>query len=70
MKNEGEQYYRNAPKGVQFMMRFIAMLVVVIILTAIAKGLSWALGADFTDMLIVVFFASSVMASMKRSIHK
>ncbi len=68
--DEGEQYYRNAPKGVQFMMRFIAMLVVVIILTATAKGLSWALGTSFTDMLIVVFFSSHVLRDVKGSLHK
>lgn len=70
MSDEGEKYYRNAPKSVQFAMRLTATLIIVVTLTAIAKGLSWALGADFTDMLLVVFFTSSVMASMKRNINK
>ena len=68
--DEGEQYYRNAPRSVQFAMRFAAMLIIVVSLTALAKGLSWALGTNFSDMLILSFAASFVLRDIKRSIHK
>ena len=70
MKNEGDQHYRNAPKGVQFAMRFAAMLIVMTGLTGIAKVISILLGTNFTDMLIVVFFSSHVLRDIKGSLHK
>lgn len=70
MSDEGEQYYHNAPKGVQFLMRFAAMLIIMVCLTALAKGISLLLGTDFTDMLIVVFFSSHVLRDIKGSLNK
>ncbi len=62
--------YRNAPRSIQFAMRFAAMVVALLILVAIAKALSWGLGTDLTDMLLVVFMGSVILREVKKDVSK
>jgi hypothetical protein len=59
-----DDYYKSLSPVGKFAHRLASALLVVIMMTGLAKLLSWGLSTDFTDMFLVLFVLSFFLREM------